>query len=146
MAALLRGEAVDLGFVGLDLHGLSGLQPRACDVVRAIPRGRTPSHDQVAERLGGRHRARGAGQAMARNRFAPFGRCHAVLGAEGRPGGFSARGGLQTRRRRLQIEGAWPCEAPDLFAEGGRSLRRGRLNGHAGPATARPPPKNARKS
>ena len=57
------------------------------------------------------------GQAMARNRFAPVVPCHRVLGAHGRPGGFSARGGLRTKLQLLQIEGARLSPEPDLFGD-----------------------------
>ena len=41
-----------------------------------------------------------------------------VLGANGRPGGFSARGGLHTKLQLLLIEGAQLSDEPDLFAKG----------------------------
>ena len=59
--------------------------------------------------------ARAVGRALARNPFAPVVPCHRVLGADGRPGGFSARGGLQTKLQLLTLEGASPTGAPDLF-------------------------------
>jgi methylated-DNA-[protein]-cysteine S-methyltransferase len=41
--------------------------------------------------------------------------CHRVLAAGGKPGGFSAPGGVDTKLRMLQIEGAAPGGQPSLF-------------------------------
>jgi methylated-DNA-[protein]-cysteine S-methyltransferase len=38
-----------------------------------------------------------------------------VLGADGKVGGFSASGGVDTKARLLTIEGARTSEAPTLF-------------------------------
>jgi methylated-DNA-[protein]-cysteine S-methyltransferase len=40
--------------------------------------------------------------------------CHRVLAAGGKPGGFSANGGVTTKLRLLSIEGAQP-NGPTLF-------------------------------
>lgn len=120
--ALLRGEPDQLASLPLDLRGVPDLHARVYDIVRRIPWGRTLSYGQVAEQLGDRQLARAVGQAMARNRFAPVVPCHRVLGAQGRPGGFSARGGVRTKLQLLQIEGAWLSDEPDLFAD--RPIKR----------------------
>jgi methylated-DNA-[protein]-cysteine S-methyltransferase len=118
IAALLRGEAVNLDFVELDLQGVPALHRRVYAVARAIPRGATLSYGEVAERLGDRTLARAVGQALARNPFAPVVPCHRVLAAHGQAGGFSAPGGLRTKLRLLTLEGAHPSGAPDLFSSG----------------------------
>ena len=41
--------------------------------------------------------------------------CHRVLAASGKIGGFSAAGGVVTKLRLLEIEGAQVGEAPTLF-------------------------------
>lgn len=117
IGGLLRGERVDLGALPLDLRGVPPLHARVYAIVRRIPCGRTLTYGQVAEALGDRQLARAVGQAMARNRFAPVVPCHRVLGAHGRPGGFSARGGLRTKLQLLQIEGARLSPEPDLFGD-----------------------------
>lgn len=116
VAALLRGERVDLSQLTLDLRGVPALHARIYDIVRRIPCGRTLSYGEVAELLGDRQLARTVGQAMARNPFAPVVPCHRVLGANGRPGGFSAHGGLRTKLQLLLIERAQLSSEPDLFA------------------------------
>jgi methylated-DNA-[protein]-cysteine S-methyltransferase len=116
VTALLAGTAVDLSLLPLDLRGVTKLHAHIYDVVRRIPCGSTLSYGQVAERLGDRQLARAVGQAMARNPFAPVVPCHRVLGANGQPGGFSARGGLRTKLQLLTIERARLSAEPDLFA------------------------------
>jgi methylated-DNA-[protein]-cysteine S-methyltransferase len=115
VVALLRGERVDLSHLPLDHRGIPELHVRIYAIVRRIPCGSTLSYGQVAELLGQRQLARAVGQAMARNPFAPVVPCHRVLGADGRAGGFSARGGLRTKLRLLTIERARLSAEPDLF-------------------------------
>ncbi len=115
VVALLQGERVDLSHLPLDLRGVLELHARIYAIVRRIPCGSTLSYGQVAELLGERQLARAVGQAMARNPFAPLVPCHRVLGADGNPGGFSARGGLRTKLRLLTIERARLADEPDLF-------------------------------
>jgi methylated-DNA-[protein]-cysteine S-methyltransferase len=117
VGALLGGERVDLSQLPLDQRGIPELHARIYDIVRRIPCGSTLSYGQVAESLGDRQLARAVGQAMARNPFAPVVPCHRVLGANGRPGGFSARGGLRTKLQLLTLERARLSAEPDLFAD-----------------------------
>ena len=123
VAALLSGARVDLTPLPLDLRGIPELHARIYEIVRRIPCGNTLSYGEVAEQLGDRHLARVVGQAMARNRFAPLVPCHRVLGANGQPGGFSARGGLRTKLQLLTIERACLSTEPDLFADARNSAQ-----------------------
>jgi methylated-DNA-[protein]-cysteine S-methyltransferase len=60
--------------------------------------------------------ARAVGEALGRNPFAIVVPCHRVLAAGGRLGGFSANGGVVTKLRLLQIEGARiGDDGPGLF-------------------------------
>ena len=75
-------------------------------LTRAIPRGATRTYGEVAAELGDPGAARAVGQALGRNPFPIIVPCHRVLAAAGRPGGFSAHGGVATKLRLLAIEGA----------------------------------------
>ncbi|NUN49109.1 MAG: MGMT family protein, partial [Candidatus Brocadiae bacterium] len=55
--------------------------------------------------------ARAVGTALRRNPVPILVPCHRVLAAGGRIGGFSAPGGLDSKRRLLALEG-WEAEAP----------------------------------
>jgi methylated-DNA-[protein]-cysteine S-methyltransferase len=73
------------------------------------------TYGQIATRLGDPLLARDVGQAMGHNPFPIIVPCHRVLAAGGKPGGFSAPGGVDTKLRMLQIEGATPGGQPSLF-------------------------------
>jgi methylated-DNA-[protein]-cysteine S-methyltransferase len=80
----------------------SPLQARMRDAMTAIPYGETRSYGELAVLLGSNPRA--IGQACGSNPIPIVVPCHRVLAAGGRPGGFSAPGGLTTKRRLLEIE------------------------------------------
>ncbi|HEU4427660.1 MAG TPA: MGMT family protein [Myxococcota bacterium] len=105
IVALLRGERTDLTGISLDMSEVPELHRRVYEAARTIAPGRTLSYDEIAARLGDKQLARDVGQALARNPFSIVVPCHRVLAADGKPGGFSARGGLATKLRLLSIEG-----------------------------------------
>jgi O-6-methylguanine DNA methyltransferase len=106
IAALLRGEASDLSIVALDMDHVPAFHRRVYEAARAIPPGMTLSYGDIAARVGAPGAARAVGQALGRNPFPIVVPCHRVLAAGGKIGGFSAQGGIATKRRMLAIEGA----------------------------------------
>ena len=114
-AALMRGEAVDLSSVALDLDGLSGFDRRVYEVARGVAAGSTTTYGAIAGTLGDPGAARAVGQALGRNPFPIIVPCHRVLAADGRPGGFSAGGGVATKLKLLAIEGAEAARQRGLF-------------------------------
>jgi methylated-DNA-[protein]-cysteine S-methyltransferase len=115
IVALLRGGAVDFSDVALDLDGIPAFNRRVYEVARTIAAGATLTYGEIAKRLGVPLEAREVGQAMGQNPFPLIVPCHRVLAAGGKLGGFSAPGGVATKRRLLAIEGARTTEGPDLF-------------------------------
>ena len=118
IAQLLRGQPTDLGTITLDMTGVPTFNRRVYDIARGIAPGRTLTYGDIAARLGDHGLARAVGQALGNNPFAIIVPCHRVLAARGKPGGFSANGGVQTKMRLLAIEGARVGDAPDLFGPG----------------------------
>ena len=114
--ALLAGEAVDLTDIPLDLDAAPEFHRKVYEVARTIPPGRTMTYGEIARSLGVPHESREVGQALGRNPVAIIVPCHRVLGADGKMGGFSANGGVSTKRRMLEIEGAAEVGAGPLFA------------------------------
>ncbi len=106
VVALMRGDAVDLTFVSLDMDGLPEFHQRVYDVARTIPPGVTLTYGEVAKRLGDPGSARAVGQALGRNPIPVIVPCHRVLAAGGKTGGFSAPGGSATKLNLLALEGA----------------------------------------
>lgn len=115
IVALLRGEPADLTWVTLEGAGVPASDLRVYAVARAIPPGQTRTYGQVAAAIDGEETARDVGAAMARNPFPIVMPCHRVVAADGRPGGFSAPGGVETKLRLLAIEGAVAAPPPTLF-------------------------------
>ena len=115
IVALIGGQAVDFSDVALDMEQLPAFPRRVYEVVRAIPCGATLTYGEIAKRLGVPVEARDVGEAMGRNPFPIIVPCHRVLAAGGKLGGFSAPGGVATKRRLLAIEGARATDGPDLF-------------------------------
>jgi len=106
IAALLRGEVSDLSTIALDMEQVPSFHRRVYEAARTIPPGMTLSYGDIAARVGAPGAARAVGQALGRNPFPIVVPCHRVLAAGGKIGGFSAQGGVTTKRRMLAIEGA----------------------------------------
>jgi methylated-DNA-[protein]-cysteine S-methyltransferase len=115
IVALLSGDPRDLRGIPLDFAGVPEFPRRVYEIARSIPPGQTLTYGEIASRLGDRARAREVGQALARNPFPIVVPCHRVLAANGRSGGFSAPGGVSTKLRLLEIEGARAAGIPTLF-------------------------------
>ena len=115
IVALLRGEARDLSFISLDMDGIAPFRRSIYAVLRSVPAGATLSYGEIAARLGDGSAARDVGEAMGKNPFPIIVPCHRVVAAGGKLGGFSAAGGVTTKLRLLNIEGALVGEAPTLF-------------------------------
>jgi methylated-DNA-[protein]-cysteine S-methyltransferase len=124
IGALLAGAARNLADVALDMEGVPDFHRRVYEVARTIRPGSTLSYGEIAKRIGEPGAARDVGEALGRNPFPIVVPCHRVLAAGGKLGGFSARGGVATKLKLLDIEGALKPEAPLLFEELPRALRR----------------------
>lgn len=118
ITTLLRGEATDLSGVALDMERVPPFNRQVYEVARTIPPGATLSYGEIAARLGDPSLARDVGQALGQNPFAIIVPCHRVLAAGGKIGGFSANGGIMTKRRMLAIESVHASGGLPLF--GGR--------------------------
>lgn len=114
--ALMRGEKADLTAAPLDLSRTPEFHARVYEIARAILPGETLTYGQIAEKLGDKLLARDVGQALGKNPWPIVVPCHRVTAAGGRPGGFSARGGVATKLKLLGIEGAAAAAQADLFA------------------------------
>jgi methylated-DNA-[protein]-cysteine S-methyltransferase len=117
VTALLGGEKRDLADIAVDLTELSPFQQRLYETLRTVPPGATISYGELAARLGDGVTARDVGEAMGQNPVPIIVPCHRVVASGGKLGGFSAAGGVATKVRLLEIEGAQVGEAPTLFEE-----------------------------
>jgi methylated-DNA-[protein]-cysteine S-methyltransferase len=112
---LLAGKPDDLIDIPLDLDDVPAFNRGVYDIARSIPPGKTLTYGDIAKRLGGVELSRDVGQALGRNPCPIVVPCHRVLAAGNKPGGFSARGGVETKLKMLAIEGAAVNHTPSLF-------------------------------
>jgi methylated-DNA-[protein]-cysteine S-methyltransferase len=116
---LLSGGRDDLVDIALDLSIVSPFNRRVYEIARAIPPGETSTYGQVAKAISTTGddpgAARAVGKALGENPWPIIVPCHRVLGADGKSGGFSAPGGVETKARMLTIERARTSAAPTLF-------------------------------
>ena len=116
IASLLGGEQTDLRFVVLDWASVAAFDRAVYEAAREIPAGAVSTYGELARAAGSAGAAREVGAALARNPFPIVVPCHRVLSAAGALHGFSAPGGIDTKRRMLEIEGAPGFEQQPLFA------------------------------
>lgn len=116
ISALLAGQQIDLSDVRLDMTSIPEFNRRVYEIARTVQPGETISYGEITKRLNEpREVARDVGQALGKNPFPIVVPCHRVLAANGKPGGFSAPGGVDTKLRMLSIEGAKTGDQPTLF-------------------------------
>jgi methylated-DNA-[protein]-cysteine S-methyltransferase len=106
LRAYFTGAVVDFGDIPLDQSGLTAMDAAIYAVLRAVPFGRTTTYGELPEQAGHPGAARAVGVAMARNPWPIVVPCHRVLAKHGMLGGFSAPGGVLTKRRLLELERA----------------------------------------
>ncbi len=109
---LMAGEHVDLGDIPIDIARVPDFNARVYEIARAIPPGETLTYGEIAVKLGDRLLARDVGAALGKNPWPIVVPCHRVTAAGGKLGGFSARGGVNTKVKLLAIEGAKVLEPP----------------------------------
>ena len=106
LADYLTGAPVDFAVLPLDDSALSPADRAIYAALRRVPAGETLTYGQLARRAGlGAGAARAVGVAMAKNPWPVVVPCHRVMAADGALHGFSAPGGLATKRRLLRLEG-----------------------------------------
>ena len=112
--AHLEGKPSALDEIVIDYTGVPDFHARVYVASRAIQAGQTKTYGELAAEIGSPGAARAVGQALAKNPFAPIVPCHRILAAGVKMGGFSAVGGVVTKQRLLEIEGAWPLRNTSL--------------------------------
>lgn len=114
---LLAGAPNALLDVPIDIARAPAFNARVYEIARAIPPGETLTYGEVAEKLGDKRQARQVGAALGQNPWPIVVPCHRVTAAGGKLGGFSARGGVDTKVKLLAIEGAAVLQPPPRVAQ-----------------------------
>ena len=80
-------------------------QLKVWNYLRKIPKGKVKTYKEVAKVIKSPKSARAVVNACAKNPYAPKIPCHRVIRADGKLGGYSAKGGLKTKIKLLKKEG-----------------------------------------
>jgi methylated-DNA-[protein]-cysteine S-methyltransferase len=88
----------------LDWSGATDFRRAVWQALLALPFGATTSYGEMARGLGRPRGARAVGGAVGANPTPLLAPCHRVVGSHGELGGFSAEGGVATKKRLLHFE------------------------------------------
>ncbi len=89
------------------MSALTPFQKAVLSAISQVPAGETTSYGGLARRIGKPGAARAVGRALGSNPIPIIIPCHRALAADGSLGGYSGRGGVQTKQALLALEGAW---------------------------------------
>ncbi|MCE5186013.1 MAG: methylated-DNA--[protein]-cysteine S-methyltransferase [Planctomycetaceae bacterium] len=99
-----RGVRVDFSDLKVDLADMTDFQQKVLGRLRNVEHGQTTTYGKLAEAAGAKGAARAIGGCMAKNPLPLILPCHRVMGTSGSLTGFSGPGGVQTKKRMLELE------------------------------------------
>ena len=73
--------------------------------LKSIPKGKLRTYSQVAIAIKKPKAVRAVANAIGKNPYAPKIPCHRVIRSDGSLGGYSGRGGINTKKKLLKLEG-----------------------------------------
>ena len=80
-------------------------QLKVWSYLKKIPKGKLKTYAQVAKAIGKPKSVRAVANAIGKNPFPPKIPCHRVIRSDGKLGGYSAKGGIKTKKKLLKNEG-----------------------------------------
>ena len=86
------------------MHSPATLTGKVLAACRKIPYGQTRSYGSLAQEIDAPDAARAVAAALGKNPIPLVVPCHRVTYSDGRPGGFSAAGGVALKLRMLALE------------------------------------------
>jgi methylated-DNA-[protein]-cysteine S-methyltransferase len=104
--AYASGEPADFSDMPVDLAGIDAFRQDVYAAARRLGYGETTTYGELAARAGHPGEARETGQALGANPVTIVIPCHRIMAAGGKIGGFSAHGGITTKRKLLAMENA----------------------------------------
>lgn len=102
--AYYKGRYVDFSEIAVCLDGLTTFQQEVLAALRQVTYGHTVSYGELARRVKNPNAARAIGTVMAQNPLPLIIPCHRVIKTDGSLGYFSAAGGVDTKKRMLDLE------------------------------------------
>lgn len=85
----------------------TNFQKKVWNEIKKIPKGRTTSYKQIAIAIGHPKAARAVANACGKNPNPIITPCHRVIASDETIGGYSAEGGVNTKRALLAKEGVY---------------------------------------
>lgn len=99
------GDLQDFADVRFDFSGITPFQKRVYTAAHEVKAGEAKTYGWLASTIGrGPATSRAIGTALGRNPWLLLVPCHRFIGANGKLTGFSAPGGIETKRRMLALE------------------------------------------
>ncbi len=80
-------------------------QVKVWKYLKKIPKGTVKTYSQVAKSIGKPSSIRAVANAIGKNPFPPQIPCHRVIRSDGSLGGYSGKGGVETKKNLLKKEG-----------------------------------------
>lgn len=99
------GKPVDFSKLKVDLSARKPFFRDICRAAQSIPYGELRTYGELAAMIGRKGAARAVGRVMAANPLPIIIPCHRVVSSDGSLTGYSASGGLETKKRLLEMEG-----------------------------------------
>jgi methylated-DNA-[protein]-cysteine S-methyltransferase len=102
-----RNGGVSFDDIELDMTGITAFRMRVYQSCRQIQAGEIATYARLAQSVDSPQASRAVGAAMAANRVLLVIPCHRVIASDGKLRGFSAAGGLGTKRWLLDWESGY---------------------------------------
>lgn len=102
IAKYLDGEVQNLDDIKFELKG-TDFQVAVWKELSKIPKGTTVTYGEIAKRISNHRASRAVGRAVGSNKLTIVVPCHRVVAVNGM-GGYSAEGGLETKKKILNME------------------------------------------
>ena len=80
-------------------------QLKVWNYLKKIPKGQIRTYSEVAKAINKPNSVRAVANAIAKNPYSPNIPCHRVIRSDGSLGGYSGKGGINTKRKLLKSEG-----------------------------------------
>jgi len=98
------GENVSFEGCEMCWSSLSPFQQKVLKAAMKIPYGSVVTYGCLAQKIGCPRGSRAVGNALAKNPFPLVIPCHRIIRGDGKPGGFSAGGGVMLKNKLLEME------------------------------------------
>ena len=80
-------------------------QVKVWKYLKTIPKGQIRTYSEVAKAIKKPKAVRAVANAIGKNPYAPKIPCHRVIRSDGSLGGYSGKGGINTKKKLLKLEG-----------------------------------------